>query len=96
MGVGEALYDIATSIPEAIKVSRLAAPEMLGIPLNKIPGVAGPAKLLMVRPTNKAFKIGSMKLTIVGPTKKELTSLREGWNTCSRPMATRSARWTRS
>lgn len=81
MDVGEHLYDIATSIPEAIKVSRLAGPKMLGIPLNKIPGVAGPAKLLMVRPKNKAFKIGSMKLTIVGPTKYELERLREGWNT---------------
>jgi hypothetical protein len=80
MNVGEELYDIATSIPEAIKVSRLAAPKMLGIPLNKIPGVAGPAKLLMVRSTNKPFRIGSMKLTIVGPTNKELASLREGWN----------------
>jgi hypothetical protein len=81
MNVGEELYDIATSIPEAIKVSRLAAPEMLGIPLNKIPGIARPTPLLRIRSTNKAFKIGSMKLTIVGPTKKELDALKAGWNT---------------
>ena len=47
---GEELYDIATSIPEAIKVSRLVAPQVLGIPLNRPPGLATAGKLLMVRP----------------------------------------------
>lgn len=79
--VGEALYDIATSIPEAIKVSRLASPDLLGIPLNKVPGQTGKAKLLMRRPSGKAFKIGSMKLTILGPGRGELDSLRKGWKT---------------
>lgn len=76
---GEELYDIATSIPEAIKVSRLAAPEILGIPLNEPPGLATAGKLLMVRPNQSSFKVGTLKLTIVGPTQKELKLLQEGW-----------------
>src|SRR5262245_26863080 len=78
--VGEDLYDIATSIPEAIKVSRLASQEILGIPLNKVPGVAGTAKLLMVRPGQRPFKVGKLTFTIVGPTGRELTLLRKGWS----------------
>jgi beta-lactamase superfamily II metal-dependent hydrolase len=75
----EELYDIATAIPEAIKVSRLASPQILGIPLNEPPGLANPGKLMMVRPGQSSFKVGSLTLTIVGPTKKELTELRKGW-----------------
>ncbi len=75
----EELYDIATSIPEAIKVSRLASPEILGIPLNEPPGLPNAGKLMMVRSGQSSFKVGSLKLTIVGPTKKELTELNKGW-----------------
>lgn len=77
--IGEDFYDIATSIPEAIKVSRLASAEVLDIPINKLPQSTGPAKLLMVRGKNQSFKIGGMKFTIVGPTAKEMTALRDGW-----------------
>ena len=77
----EELYDIATAIPEAIKVSRLASPEILKIPLNKAPGLANAGKLMMVRPGQSSFKVGKLKLTIVGPTQKELTTLRKGWRT---------------
>ena len=79
MAVGEALYDIATSIPEAIQVSHLAGDKLLGIPLNQLPGQDGPAKLLMLRPENKAFKIGSMKLTIIGPREEDLKTLKKDW-----------------
>ena len=78
---GEELYGIATSIPEAIKVSRLASPEILGIPINVIPGGGGEAKLLKVQPGQKAFGVGGLSLTIIGPTQKELNSLQKGWNT---------------
>jgi beta-lactamase superfamily II metal-dependent hydrolase len=76
---GEEFYDIATSIPDAIKVSRLASPHILGIPLNEPPGLANAGKLMMVRPGQSSFNVGSLNLTIVGPTQKELTELRKGW-----------------
>ena len=78
---GEGFYTIATSVKEAIKVSKIVSPRLLGIPVNAIPGAPGPAKLLMVRPGAKAIKIGSMSLKIVGPTKQQLGNLRMGWQT---------------
>ena len=78
--VGEELYQIATSIPEAVEVSKLVSAKVLGIPLNTLPGVAGPSRLLMVRSGQKPFSVGSMMLTIVGPTSEELNQLRKGWN----------------
>ncbi|WP_193760771.1 MBL fold metallo-hydrolase [Bradyrhizobium yuanmingense] len=77
---GEEMYQIATSIPEAIKVSRLASPDILDIPVNKLPGAKGPAPLLMIRDDMKPVQVGSLKLQIVGPSKDELKLLRDGWN----------------
>jgi beta-lactamase superfamily II metal-dependent hydrolase len=81
MEAGEEFYQIATSIPEAIKVSRLASADLLDIPLNKLPGSNEVAKLLMIRDSNKPFEVGSLTFTIVGPTGDELKKLRDGWNT---------------
>ena len=78
--LGEELQQIAVSIPEAIKVSRYASPELLDIPTNRLPGSQNEPKLLMVRDGQIAFDVGSMQLTIVGPTSEELKILREGWN----------------
>jgi len=80
MQVSEAMSGIATSIPEALKVSRLVSPELLGIPLNRLPGGNGPARLLFFRKQPQRFKLGSLAMTIVGPTKDELDDLRTGWN----------------
>ena len=74
------LGELATAVKEAVKVSHLVSPHLLDIPVNKLPNVGGKAKLLMLRPKQKAFKLGSLKLTIVGPGTKELDDLRTGWN----------------
>ena len=58
---GEEMYQIATSIPEAIKVSRLASPDILDIPVNKLPDANGPAPLLMIRDDMKPVQVGSSK-----------------------------------
>lgn len=73
------LQDIATSIPEAISVSRLAADDALDIPVNVLPGQNGPAKLLFFRDAPESFAVGSMQFTIVGPSHEELTDLKQGW-----------------
>lgn len=78
--MGENFYDIATSIPEALEVSGLAGAGLLDIPINRLPGSPGPARLLMLRPGQGAVKIGSLRLTIVGPGEDELKALREGWD----------------
>lgn len=76
----EEMQAIATGVPEAIEVSKLIAPEALDIPLNKPPGVTGPARLLYAGRPGETFELGSMKFTLIGPTDKELKKLRDGWN----------------
>ena len=78
--LGAEFQNIAASIPDAIRVSRYASPELLGIPVNRLPGSQETPKLLMFRQGQGSFKLGSMRLTIVGPTEDELTQLRDGWN----------------
>jgi beta-lactamase superfamily II metal-dependent hydrolase len=74
-----ALQDIAVSIPEAITVSRLSAPDALDIPVNRVPGLSTTGKLLFFRDTVQSFKVGGMRFTIVGPGEQELTDLKTGW-----------------
>lgn len=76
----EEMQAIATGVPDAIKVSKLIAPGALDIPLNKPPGVTGPARLLYAGRPGDQFTLGSMKFTLIGPTEKELKDLRDGWN----------------
>ena len=78
---GLELQEIAVSIPEALQVSRLSAADALDIPVNRLPGASGPAKLLFFRDAAQSFKVGSMKFTIVGPGEQELTDLKTGWVT---------------
>ncbi|MBA2604549.1 MAG: MBL fold metallo-hydrolase [Acidobacteria bacterium] len=73
------LQEIAVSIPEAIKVSRLSAGDALDIPVNRLPGAGGPAKLLFFRDEVQSFDVGTMRFTIVGPGRRELTDLKTGW-----------------
>ncbi len=78
--LGEEMQQIAVSIPEAIKVSRYASPELLDIPVKRLPGTNADPKLLMYRDGQEAFDVGSMRFTIIGPTREELDLLRQGWN----------------
>jgi beta-lactamase superfamily II metal-dependent hydrolase len=69
--------ELATSIGEAIEVSRRISPRQLNIPLN--PRSEG--KLMMVRQSQQPFTIGGLTFTIIGPTSGHLKTLREEWNT---------------
>lgn len=89
VALGEELQQIAVSIPEAVKVSRLASPELLGIPINKLPRSREEPKLLMFREDQRSFAVGSLKFTIIGPTSDELDLLRDGWNNFLRDTANR-------
>lgn len=79
--IGSQYQQIALSIGEALKVSRLASADLLKIPTNVLPGTSGPAKLLMARKNQPSFAVGSMTFTIIGPRSKELEDLKKGWNT---------------
>jgi hypothetical protein len=79
MRAAEEMQAISASVPEAISVSKLIAGDALDIPLNRPPGVPGPGKLLMAGKPGEVFDLGSMKFTLIGPTKSELLKLRKGW-----------------
>jgi hypothetical protein len=71
--------DLATAVAEALKVSGLLSPQLLNIPVNRLPGHPGSPKLLRLRPNQGAFALGKLRITIVGPGTKELTDLKNGW-----------------
>ena len=77
---GLALGEIATAVKEGLKVAHLASADLLNIAINRYPGNTKSSRLMMVRKKGESFKVGSIKLMIVGPTQDELESLREGWN----------------
>jgi beta-lactamase superfamily II metal-dependent hydrolase len=74
------LGDLSLAVADALKVSQLISPNLLDIPVNKLPGKSGKPKLLMQRKNQAAFKLGSLDITIVGPGRKELQDLARGWN----------------
>ncbi len=81
VGAADEMQAIAAGIPEALEVLGLVGTAALDIPVNKPPGVAAGAKLLFAGQPGDAFALGSMQFTLVGPTRNELTRLRQGWNT---------------
>jgi beta-lactamase superfamily II metal-dependent hydrolase len=68
--------ELATSIREAIQVSRRIGPNQLGIPLNAPAG----GKLMMLRAGSTPLTVGGMRITILGPTAAHLKALRTEWN----------------
>lgn len=68
--------ELVTSIAEAIQLTMRVSPEQLGIKVN---GPAG-GKLMLVRDTTAAIKIGSLRFRIIGPFNSELIALRKEWN----------------
>ena len=80
VAAGSAMANIATSIPEALRVSQIIKPQLLDIPLNAPPGRPNPGQLLLVEEPNLPFAIGSLAFSLIGPTKGDLRKLRTGWN----------------
>jgi len=68
--------NLATSIREAIGVSRRIRPEQLNIALN--PDYEG--RLMLVLEDPPELKLGSVRLSVVGPFEEDLKKLRSEWN----------------
>lgn len=77
LDVASAQADLATSVKQAIKVSRRIGVRQLNIPLN--PDAGG--KLMMRRANQAPVRVGSMRLTVLGPTGANLLRLRKDWKT---------------
>jgi beta-lactamase superfamily II metal-dependent hydrolase len=74
----EKQHELATSIPEAIRVSQRISAEQLDISLNKHFG----GKLAFVREDQKPsiIDVGSLTISVIGPFAADLDKLREDWN----------------
>ena len=69
--------DLATSIDQALQVSRRVAASQLNIPLNQQFG----GKLIVVRPGGGvSARVGKMNLFVIGPFKEDVAKLRDEWN----------------
>jgi beta-lactamase superfamily II metal-dependent hydrolase len=68
--------ELATSVNEAIRLSRRLDADQLGIPTN--PDFGG--RLAFVRPEVQAVALGSVRLTVIGPFAADLRKLRKCWN----------------
>jgi beta-lactamase superfamily II metal-dependent hydrolase len=68
--------DLATSVPQGIRLSRRVGAEQLQIPLNHAFG----GKLAMVRDGQQPIPLGSVSLTVIGPFEADLQTLRDEWN----------------
>jgi beta-lactamase superfamily II metal-dependent hydrolase len=66
---------LALSVGDAIEVNWRIADDQLGIPLNK----AFKGNLMVAR--SKPIKLGSLEITVLGPTAKQLKKLRADWIT---------------
>jgi beta-lactamase superfamily II metal-dependent hydrolase len=78
--VAAAQRELATSIPEAIKLSRRISADQLNIPLNK----RFQEKLAFLRrdaTPPRPRRLGSLQILVIGPFEEDLDRLRRQWNT---------------
>jgi hypothetical protein len=75
-GIAEAQRDLAASIPQALRVSRRIRADQLNIPLN--PQFGG--KLALVADGVPDFRLGSVRLKLIGPFPQDVDKLRREWN----------------
>jgi beta-lactamase superfamily II metal-dependent hydrolase len=78
VALGEKARDIASSIPEAVKVTRFST-DVLDIPINDPKRTKKPGKLLLAGAGTDEFKVGTLKFTLIGPTKASLEKLQDDW-----------------
>ena len=74
--VSQICSNFATSKTEAAKLSRRISSSQLNIPLN--PQYSN--KLMIVDSEASPIKIGDLKISVIGPSSKDLGTLRKEWN----------------
>jgi Metallo-beta-lactamase superfamily len=70
-----AYKELVSSVGQGIELSRRAAPDQLGIELNKPFG----NKLALVREDTQRIELGSVELTLIGPFREDVEDLRDSW-----------------
>jgi beta-lactamase superfamily II metal-dependent hydrolase len=74
-GLAQTQRELATSVGQAIELSRHLQDDLLRIPLNKRFG----GKLAVVREGGRPVRIGDLRLTLLGPHEEDLEALRREW-----------------
>jgi beta-lactamase superfamily II metal-dependent hydrolase len=74
--LAEMRRSLATSISEALQLSRRVSAGQLGIPLNKPFG----GRLALVKPGQTSIRVGGMRVSVIGPFEEDLRNLRKEWN----------------
>ena len=70
------MRDLVTGVDSALRVSHRVGEDQLDIPLNKEFG----KMLAMAREGQRPIRLGSLKLTVIGPHQDHLDRLRKWWN----------------
>jgi beta-lactamase superfamily II metal-dependent hydrolase len=70
--------ELATSIPEAIRLSRRLGDDQLGIPLNKRFG--GKLGFVQTDEAPSSIKFGPLRVFVIGPFEEDLDRLRKDWD----------------
>jgi len=73
---GQASQELAASVKEGLALSTRVGPELLNIPVNA-PASGG---LLFLEDTPVVTQVGSLRLSVIGPTRQALEKLRAEWN----------------
>jgi hypothetical protein len=68
--------ELATSVRQAIMLSRRIQDGQLGIPLNR----PAKGKLMMIRKGKTSIKVGGMQVHVLAPFEKDLEKLRDEWD----------------
>ncbi|MGB5160404.1 MAG: MBL fold metallo-hydrolase [Thermoanaerobaculia bacterium] len=75
-GLAERAGDLATSMNEAARLSRRIGAGQLGIPLNR----QYDHGLMFVSDPPTPIRLGSLRLSVIGPYAEDLKNLRDAWN----------------
>lgn len=75
--LSETYGNFASSMADAVELSRRVGPKQLGIPVNSEFG----GKLALRRDGQQPVQLGSMNLHVIGPSESDLRKLRKKWNT---------------
>lgn len=74
--LSETFGNLASSMADAVELSRRVGPKQLGIPVNKEFG----GKLVLRRDGLDPVRFGNMNIRVIGPSEEDLSKLREDWN----------------
>jgi beta-lactamase superfamily II metal-dependent hydrolase len=75
-GLLETYGNLASSMTDAVALSRRVGPRQLGIPIN----AAFEGKLVLRRDAQPPVRFGNTKIHVIGPSASDLRKLRQKWN----------------